>query len=81
MDVANYFLQGGWSFLDPESDVEGEADEQSEDDGAYAPSDDDEEEGSEDGSEEELNYSDASEDESDISEDGIFFISIFFYGF
>lgn len=70
-DPDGFFEQGGWSFLDPESDAEGGDDEESEDDGAYNPSGGSGEEGtgSEDGSEEESDYSDASEDESDISED------------
>jgi len=65
-DPDGFFEQGGWSFLDPESDAE-DAEEEESDDGAYAPTGS---EGSaeEDGSAEESDdYSDASEDDSDVS--------------
>lgn len=57
-------LQGGWSFLDPDSDEENQEevdDEDSEDDGAYAPSD--EELGSEEESEDYSGESEISDSE------------------
>ncbi|XP_071546474.1 FACT complex subunit spt16-like [Panulirus ornatus] len=61
-DPDGFFEQGGWSFLDPDSEEENqeEEEEDSEEDGAYAPSD--EELGSEEESE------DYSEGESEISD-------------
>ncbi|KAH8380500.1 hypothetical protein KR009_011142 [Drosophila setifemur] len=66
-DPEGFFDQGGWTFLDPESGSEGEAETaESEEDEAYNPTDaDTEEESDEDDSE----YSEASEDESDETED------------
>ncbi|XP_045119023.1 FACT complex subunit spt16-like [Portunus trituberculatus] len=67
-DPDGFFEQGGWSFLDPDSDEEEhqEEEEDSEEDGAYAPSD--EELGSEEESED---YSGESEisDSEEYSED------------
>ncbi|CAL4122106.1 unnamed protein product, partial [Meganyctiphanes norvegica] len=67
-DPDGFFEQGGWSFLDPESDAE-DAEEEESDDGAYAPTDSEGSAEESDGSVEESDYSDASEDGSDISED------------
>ena len=69
-------LQGGWSFLDPDSDAEAGEEEESEDDEAYAPTDEDSggEEESEDDYSEESNIS----EESDMgSEDGVLNINNF----
>ncbi|XP_064111889.1 FACT complex subunit spt16-like isoform X4 [Macrobrachium nipponense] len=74
-DPDGFFEQGGWSFLDPDSDVEEhhEEEEDSEDDGAYAPSDEDlgSEEESEDYSEgdSEVSESDYSEEDLGSSEE------------
>lgn len=67
-DPKEFFETGGWTFLDPESGDEGEAndDEESEEDEAYEPTDIESEEESDDDSE----YSEASEDDSDESEEG-----------
>ncbi|KAK8722086.1 hypothetical protein OTU49_012471, partial [Cherax quadricarinatus] len=61
-DPDGFFDQGGWSFLDPDSDAENEEEENedSEDDGAYAPTD--EELGSEEESED---YSEGDSEASD----------------
>ncbi|KAK3882667.1 hypothetical protein Pcinc_012963 [Petrolisthes cinctipes] len=69
-DPDGFFEQGGWSFLDPESDAENQAedDEDSEDDGAYAPSDEEME--SEEESEDYSGESEVSED-SEISEEDL----------
>ncbi|XP_026473184.1 FACT complex subunit spt16 [Ctenocephalides felis] len=66
-DPEGFFDSGGWTFLDPESDDEnGEvAEEESEEDDAYEPTDIESDEESDDDSE----YSEASEDDSDESED------------
>uniref|UniRef100_A0A6M2DW00 FACT complex subunit n=1 Tax=Xenopsylla cheopis TaxID=163159 RepID=A0A6M2DW00_XENCH len=66
-DPEGFFESGGWTFLDPESDDENGAvaEEESEEDDAYEPTDIDSDEESDDDSE----YSEASEDESDESED------------
>ncbi|XP_026672343.1 FACT complex subunit spt16 isoform X1 [Ceratina calcarata] len=65
-DPEGFFDNGGWSFLDPESDAENEdvEDEEEEEDDAYEPSDFDTEEESDDDSE----YSEASEN-SDSEEE------------
>lgn len=74
-DPDGFFEQGGWSFLDPDSDEEqgGEEEEDSEDDQAYAPSDEamETEEESEDYSEgdSEASESDYSEEELGSSEE------------
>ncbi|XP_076674829.1 SPT16 homolog, facilitates chromatin remodeling subunit dre4 isoform X2 [Andrena cerasifolii] len=66
-DPEGFFDNGGWSFLDVESDAENEdvEDEEEEEDDAYEPSDFDAEEESDDDSE----YSEASEDND--SEEGL----------
>uniref|UniRef100_A0A336MRE7 FACT complex subunit n=1 Tax=Culicoides sonorensis TaxID=179676 RepID=A0A336MRE7_CULSO len=67
-DPEGFFEQGGWTFLDPESDAENAGDDsEDEEDDAYEPTDDESVE-SEDSDEE---YSDASEseDEEDESEE------------
>lgn len=65
-DAEGFFENGGWTFLDPESDVEaGSSDDEEEEDEPYEPSDAESfEESDEDGSE----YSEASED-SDSEEE------------
>ncbi|XP_034175937.1 SPT16 homolog, facilitates chromatin remodeling subunit dre4 isoform X2 [Osmia lignaria lignaria] len=65
-DPEGFFDNGGWTFLDPESDAENEdlEDEEEEEDDAYEPTDLDSEEESDDDSE----YSEASED-SDSEEE------------
>lgn len=65
-DPEGFFESGGWSFLDPESDGEDAANEDtdSEEDQVYQPTDDDDDEESEEDSE----YSEASEEDSDDSE-------------
>ncbi|XP_076649474.1 SPT16 homolog, facilitates chromatin remodeling subunit dre4 isoform X1 [Halictus rubicundus] len=65
-DPVGFFDNGGWTFLDPESDAENDQleDEEEEEDDAYEPSDFDNEEESDDDSE----YSEASED-SDSEEE------------
>ncbi|XP_050691706.1 FACT complex subunit spt16-like isoform X2 [Eriocheir sinensis] len=63
-DPDGFFEQGGWSFLDPDSDEENQEeadDEDSEEDGAYAPSD--EELGSEEESEDYSGESEISDSE------------------
>ncbi|BFF98477.1 FACT complex subunit spt16 [Drosophila madeirensis] len=65
-DPQGFFEQGGWSFLDPESDGEEDNESaESEEDEAYNPTDAETDEESEEDSE----YSEASEDESDDSDD------------
>lgn len=65
-DFEGFFENGGWSFLDPESDAEdAAADEEDEEDEVYEPTDVDDEDFSEEDSAE---YSEASED-SDESEE------------
>ncbi|XP_076171345.1 SPT16 homolog, facilitates chromatin remodeling subunit dre4 isoform X1 [Ptiloglossa arizonensis] len=66
-DPVGFFDNGGWSFLDPESDAENEdvEDEEEEADDAYEPSDLDSEEESDDDSE----YSEASEDSDSEGEE------------
>lgn len=65
-DIEGFFDNGGWSFLDPESDEENAAeDESSEEDDAYEPTDAESEEDSDDGSE----YDSEALDESDASGD------------
>lgn len=57
-DPDGFFDNGGWSFLEPESDAEDEEDEEDEDD-AYVPSDDSgEEEASSEEDSEESNWED-----------------------
>jgi len=74
-DPEGFFENGGWHFLEPESDTEGGEDEESEDeDETFNPSEDDVED-SEDESESE--YSEVEEDDSE-DEDGTAF-SIFIY--
>ncbi|XP_078042297.1 SPT16 homolog, facilitates chromatin remodeling subunit dre4 isoform X3 [Augochlora pura] len=65
-DPVGFFDNGGWTFLDPESDAENDEveDEEEEEDDAYEPTDLDSEEESDDDSE----YSEASED-SDTEEE------------
>ncbi|XP_033331841.1 SPT16 homolog, facilitates chromatin remodeling subunit dre4 isoform X2 [Megalopta genalis] len=65
-DPVGFFDNGGWTFLDPESDAENDEveDEEEEEDDAYEPTDLDSEEESDDDSE----YSEASED-SDSEEE------------
>ncbi|KAG7162668.1 FACT complex subunit spt16-like 2 [Homarus americanus] len=67
-DPDGFFEQGGWSFLDPDSDAENEQEEEedSEDDGAYAPTD--EELGSEEESED-YSEGDSEASDSEYSED------------
>ncbi|XP_054012466.1 FACT complex subunit spt16 isoform X1 [Hylaeus anthracinus] len=66
-DPVGFFDNGGWTFLDPESDAENEEveDEDEEVDDAYEPSDFDSEEESDDDSE----YSEASEDSDSEGEE------------
>lgn len=61
-DPQGFFENGGWTFLDPESDGEGEPNDETEDeeDEAYEPTDDDDEEESDS-----EDYSEASEDEDE----------------
>jgi len=68
-DPEGFFDNGGWNFLEPESDTEQEnADEEEEDeDETFELS---EEDGSEDESEDSEEYSEVDEDESDSDEDG-----------
>lgn len=74
-DPEGFFEQGGWTFLDPESDGE-QANEsaESEEDDAYEPTDVESDEDSEDESE----YSEASEDESDDSDGLLKFVFLFY---
>lgn len=68
-DPEGFFENGGWSFLDPESDNENEAHEDSDDsevDEQYEPTDVE----SDEESDEDSDYSEASEDNSDESEGG-----------
>ncbi|CAG9854847.1 unnamed protein product [Phyllotreta striolata] len=72
-DPEGFFESGGWTFLDPESDVEEAPDEESEDeDEVYEPTDVDGEEGSE-WSEEDSEYSEGDteddDDDDDVSDD------------
>ncbi|XP_076655949.1 FACT complex subunit spt16-like isoform X3 [Halictus rubicundus] len=66
-DPVGFFDNGGWTFLDPESDAENDEveDEEEEEDDAYEPSDFDSEEESDDDSE----YSEASEDSDSEQEE------------
>ncbi|XP_038118186.1 FACT complex subunit spt16 isoform X1 [Culex quinquefasciatus] len=66
-DPEGFFDNGGWTFLDPESDGEGAANSETEDeeDDAYEPTDDDDPEESDDSED----YSEASEDDSASDED------------
>lgn len=67
-DPEGFFDSGGWTFLDPESEGEAEANSETEDeeDDAYEPTDDDDEEESDS-----EDYSEASEDDDSGSEEGI----------
>lgn len=66
-DFEGFFENGGWTFLDPESDAEqADEDEEDEEDEAYQPTDLDDEEFSE---EEDSEYSEASEDDSEDEEE------------
>ncbi|XP_022118622.2 FACT complex subunit spt16 isoform X2 [Pieris rapae] len=69
-DIEGFFDNGGWSFLDPESDAENEhqEEESEEEDDAYEPTDAESEEESDDDSEYDSEASDAS-DESGESEE------------
>jgi nucleosome binding factor SPN SPT16 subunit len=69
-DPEGFFDNGGWTFLDPESDAEGEdEDDEDDEDDAYVPSDEvSEEESSEEGSEDDSNWSEVEEEDS-ASED------------
>ncbi|XP_013382413.1 FACT complex subunit SPT16 [Lingula anatina] len=69
-DSEGFFDNGGWVFLEPESDEEDEEEEE-EDDDEFQPSDSEEvEESSESEYSEESNWSDEEEDESDEEEMG-----------
>lgn len=67
-DPKEFFETGGWTFLDPDSDSEheGGADDESEEDEAYEPTDLESEDESDEDSE---NYSEATEDDSDEEDD------------
>ncbi|XP_065074027.1 FACT complex subunit spt16 [Ochlerotatus camptorhynchus] len=67
-DPDGFFDNGGWTFLDPESDGEGEPNDETEDeeDDAYEPTDDDDEEESDS-----EDYSEASEDDDTVTEDDL----------
>ncbi|CAG9585733.1 unnamed protein product [Danaus chrysippus] len=67
-DIEGFFDNGGWSFLDPESDAENEEqhdDESEEEDDAYEPTDAESEEESEDDSEYDSEASEMSDDSGD----------------
>ncbi|KAL1140968.1 hypothetical protein AAG570_000894 [Ranatra chinensis] len=64
-DPEGFFENGGWTFLDPESDAEVVEEEEEEEDEAYEPTDVDDDEESDDDSD----YSEASEDSG--SEEGL----------
>lgn len=68
-DPEGFFDNGGWTFLDPESDGEGAANDDTEDeeDDAYEPTDDDEPEDSDDSED----YSEASEDDDSASDEDL----------
>ena len=75
-DPEGFFENGGWNFLEPESDNEEKAEEadeiSDEEDDAYAPTDEDDEDGEDDDSEyseDDDDISEEEEDESDISEE------------
>ncbi|XP_050666094.1 FACT complex subunit spt16 isoform X2 [Leptidea sinapis] len=70
-DIEGFFENGGWSFLDPESDEENAAqdDESEEEDDAYEPTDAESEEESEDDSEYDSEASDASDASGDSEEE------------
>ncbi|CAG5011929.1 unnamed protein product [Parnassius apollo] len=70
-DIEGFFDNGGWSFLDPESDAEDAAqdEESEEEDDAYEPTDVESEEESEDDSEYDSEASDASEGSGDSEEE------------
>lgn len=70
-DPEGFFDQGGWSFLDPDSDAEGDDEDESGDDDHYAPTDEDVE-----GEESESDFSgesDVTESDPDISGKLLFF--------
>ncbi|KAL9700526.1 hypothetical protein quinque_003967 [Culex quinquefasciatus] len=68
-DPEGFFDNGGWTFLDPESDGEGAANSETEDeeDDAYEPTDDDDPEESDDSED----YSEASEDDDSASDEDL----------
>ncbi|XP_041977304.1 FACT complex subunit spt16 isoform X2 [Aricia agestis] len=70
-DIEGFFDNGGWSFLDPESDAENEQQEEDseEEDDAYEPTDAESEEESEDDSEYDSEASDASDGDSEDEDD------------
>ncbi|XP_063359714.1 FACT complex subunit spt16 [Cydia amplana] len=72
-DIEGFFDNGGWSFLDPESDEEGAAqkadDDSEEEDDAYEPTDVESEEESEDDSEYDSEASDVSDGSSEGEEE------------
>ncbi|GBP65134.1 FACT complex subunit spt16 [Eumeta japonica] len=70
-DIEGFFDNGGWSFLDPESDEENAEQEEDteEEDDAYEPTDAESEEESEDDSEYDSEASDASEGSGDSEEE------------
>lgn len=63
-DAEGFFDQGGWSFLDPESDAEADMEDEEEEDDQYAPT---EEEGDDDSESEFSGESDVTESDNDIS--------------
>ncbi|XP_001662009.2 FACT complex subunit spt16 isoform X2 [Aedes aegypti] len=67
-DPEGFFDNGGWTFLDPESDGEGEPNDDTEDeeDDAYEPTDDDDEDESDS-----EDYSEASEDDDSASDEDL----------
>ncbi|XP_045514444.1 FACT complex subunit spt16 isoform X1 [Pieris brassicae] len=70
-DIEGFFDNGGWSFLDPESDAENEhqEEESEEEDDAYEPTDAESEEESDDDSEYDSEASDASDESGDSEEE------------
>ncbi|XP_053625749.1 FACT complex subunit spt16 isoform X3 [Plodia interpunctella] len=70
-DIEGFFDNGGWSFLDPESDVENaeQEDESEEEDDAYEPTDAESEEESEEDSEYDSEASDESDGDSESNEE------------
>ncbi|XP_055607733.1 FACT complex subunit spt16 isoform X2 [Uranotaenia lowii] len=68
-DPEGFFDNGGWTFLDPESDGEAQGDDETEDeeDEAYEPTDDDTAEESDDSED----YSEASEDDDSASDEDL----------
>ncbi|ESN94096.1 hypothetical protein HELRODRAFT_193835 [Helobdella robusta] len=68
-DPAKFFEDGGWSFLDPESDAEDDDDDEDDEDDAYNPSDSESAEGSSDDEDSDDNWSAEDEDDDDGSEE------------